>query len=281
MLNTLRPLPGPERIRFPPPKEVIRAQATASPEAANPRISTHRQPPRPRRRGRPFPAARAQPGAPVPARRRTARGPRAGREPGAGQSRRELRCSRDVAFSSCAVPTITGALKRHYRDHGWSVRVPRELQELAMRIQRFGEAASAATGNPVRAAARRCRASASRRSSRRARRTRRCMPTHSTSLGSHVDDDGRCVAVRHDRYPLHTAFRSAFDRVPHRLSAARRRSTRATSQSCAPTTLRSSPSRRSAGRPLMVVDVHLAAAPARHRETGRQRTLRSLSWRGA
>ena len=54
--------------------------------------------------------------------------------------------SRDVAFSSYAVPTITGALKRHYRDHGWSVRVPRELQELAMRIQRFNETASAATG---------------------------------------------------------------------------------------------------------------------------------------
>ena len=55
--------------------------------------------------------------------------------------------SRDVAFSSYAVPTITGALKRHYRDHGWSVRVPRELQELAMGIQRFNEAASAATGD--------------------------------------------------------------------------------------------------------------------------------------
>jgi RNA polymerase sigma-B factor len=60
--------------------------------------------------------------------------------------------SRDVAFSSFAVPTISGALKRHYRDHGWSVRVPRELQELAMRIQRFNEAASAATGESPSAA---------------------------------------------------------------------------------------------------------------------------------
>ena len=39
--------------------------------------------------------------------------------------------ARDVAFSSYAVPSITGALKRHYRDYGWSVRVPRDLQELA------------------------------------------------------------------------------------------------------------------------------------------------------
>ena len=54
--------------------------------------------------------------------------------------------ARDVAFSSYAVPSITGALKRHYRDCGWSVRVPRELQELAVRIQRFNEAASATTG---------------------------------------------------------------------------------------------------------------------------------------
>ena len=60
--------------------------------------------------------------------------------------------SRDVAFSSFAVPTISGALKRHYRDHGWSVRVPRELQELAMRIQRFNEAASASTGESPSAA---------------------------------------------------------------------------------------------------------------------------------
>ena len=60
--------------------------------------------------------------------------------------------SRGVAFSSYAVPSITGALKRHYRDHGWSVRVPRDLQELAMRIQRFSEAASATTGKAPTAA---------------------------------------------------------------------------------------------------------------------------------
>ena len=60
--------------------------------------------------------------------------------------------SRDVAFSSYAVPTITGALKRHYRDYGWSVRVPRDLQELAMRIQRFNETASATTGTSPTAA---------------------------------------------------------------------------------------------------------------------------------
>ena len=43
---------------------------------------------------------------------------------------------RDVVFSSYAVPTILGELKRHFRDRTWSVRVPRDLQELALRVDR-------------------------------------------------------------------------------------------------------------------------------------------------
>jgi RNA polymerase sigma-B factor len=46
---------------------------------------------------------------------------------------------RSTAFSSFAVPTILGELKRHFRDKGWSVRVPRDLQDLAIRIERVGE----------------------------------------------------------------------------------------------------------------------------------------------
>jgi RNA polymerase sigma-B factor len=43
---------------------------------------------------------------------------------------------RDTAFSSFAVPTILGELRRHFRDRTWSVRVPRELQELALRVDK-------------------------------------------------------------------------------------------------------------------------------------------------
>src|ERR671930_172290 len=35
--------------------------------------------------------------------------------------------ARGVAFSSFAVPTIAGELRRHFRDRTWAVRVPREI----------------------------------------------------------------------------------------------------------------------------------------------------------
>jgi RNA polymerase sigma-B factor len=43
---------------------------------------------------------------------------------------------RNIAFSSYAVPTILGELKRHFRDRTWAVRVPRDLQELALKVDR-------------------------------------------------------------------------------------------------------------------------------------------------
>jgi RNA polymerase sigma-B factor len=44
--------------------------------------------------------------------------------------------SRDIAFSSFAVPTILGEIKRHFRDRTWSVRVPRDLQEMTLKVDR-------------------------------------------------------------------------------------------------------------------------------------------------
>ena len=47
--------------------------------------------------------------------------------------------ARSTAFSSFAVPTIVGELKRHFRDKGWWLRVPRDLQELAVRVERVAD----------------------------------------------------------------------------------------------------------------------------------------------
>ncbi len=43
---------------------------------------------------------------------------------------------RGLSFTTFAGPTIVGELKRHFRDRTWSVRVPRRLQELSLRIER-------------------------------------------------------------------------------------------------------------------------------------------------
>jgi RNA polymerase sigma-B factor len=53
---------------------------------------------------------------------------------------------RGVAFSSFAVPTILGELKRYFRSTAWSVHVPRRAQELSLRVDQASRALTARHG---------------------------------------------------------------------------------------------------------------------------------------
>jgi RNA polymerase sigma-B factor len=50
---------------------------------------------------------------------------------------------RGKKFTSFAAPTIVGELKRHFRDKGWTVHVPRDLQERALAVSKATERLSA------------------------------------------------------------------------------------------------------------------------------------------
>jgi RNA polymerase sigma-B factor len=53
---------------------------------------------------------------------------------------------RDVELMTYVFPTVVGELKRHFRDRGWSVTVPRRLKELHYRLSRLIEEMTATLG---------------------------------------------------------------------------------------------------------------------------------------
>jgi len=57
---------------------------------------------------------------------------------------------RGTKFTSYAVPTILGELKRHFRDKGWALHVPRDLQERALSVSRATEKLSTLLGRSPR-----------------------------------------------------------------------------------------------------------------------------------
>ncbi|HZN19151.1 MAG TPA: sigma-70 family RNA polymerase sigma factor [Micromonosporaceae bacterium] len=56
--------------------------------------------------------------------------------------------TRGHVFSDYAVPTILGELRRHFRDKGWGLRVPRRLQELSLDARWATEALTQQLGRP-------------------------------------------------------------------------------------------------------------------------------------
>jgi RNA polymerase sigma-B factor len=55
--------------------------------------------------------------------------------------------ARGVSFSSYAVPTILGEIKRHFRDRTWAVHVPRALNELSLKVDEIVRRRTQAEGH--------------------------------------------------------------------------------------------------------------------------------------
>ena len=55
--------------------------------------------------------------------------------------------ARGVSFSSFAVPTILGEIKRHFRDRTWAIHVPRALNELSLKVDDVVRRQTQATGH--------------------------------------------------------------------------------------------------------------------------------------
>jgi RNA polymerase sigma-B factor len=55
---------------------------------------------------------------------------------------------RGVAFSTYAVPTVIGEIRRHFRDRAWALHLPRPVKELSLRLTRLLDELTAELGRP-------------------------------------------------------------------------------------------------------------------------------------
>jgi RNA polymerase sigma-B factor len=101
---------------------------------------------------------------------------------------------RGVRFTSFATPTIVGELKRHFRDRGWAVHVPRRLQELHLQVGRLVGTLSQELGRPPTTAELADRASVSEEEVLESMEAATLYRLSSLDV-TRVDDDGLEVAV--------------------------------------------------------------------------------------
>lgn len=57
--------------------------------------------------------------------------------------------SRRTPFAAFATPTISGAIKRHYRDRGWALRTPRQVHDMAGPVRAARDELAAVLGRPA------------------------------------------------------------------------------------------------------------------------------------
>ncbi|MGH2922221.1 MAG: SigB/SigF/SigG family RNA polymerase sigma factor [Gaiellaceae bacterium] len=98
--------------------------------------------------------------------------------------------SRGVELTTYATPNIIGEIKRHFRDKGWSVRVPRGLQELNVQLSRLIEEQTVELGRSPTIPELAKAAGAEEEEVLEALESGRAYSSVSLSAGSGQDDDG-------------------------------------------------------------------------------------------
>src|SRR5437870_8861051 len=97
---------------------------------------------------------------------------------------------RGVELTTYATPNIIGEIKRHFRDRGWSVRVPRGLQELNIQLSRLLEELTVELGRSPTIAELAKGAEVSEEEVLEALESGRAYSSLSVSAGPGQDDDG-------------------------------------------------------------------------------------------
>src|SRR3989449_4671588 len=132
--------------------------------------------------------------------------------------------SRGVELTTYATPNIIGEIKRHFRDKGWSVRVPRGLQELNVQLSRLVEELTVELGRSPTISELAKAANAEEEDVLEALESGRAYSSVSLSTGSGGDDEGELdpleslgaeepqYEVSEDRAVLAPGFRVLDDR---------------------------------------------------------------------